>query len=240
MLNFSSSEEAFVFYRDLGWSVIAVRPNTKIPAFRNWTQNYFPNMNYNYISKNPSANLGILLGKIIDIEADTPESEQKLNLLLSGIHHMNYRSSRGSHHLFLNPFKKFRKVVIDGIEYRGEGHHSLLPPSTGPSGFNYKWADNSAEELTEMPEFFKKNLFKSISQAVKFETPRCGICGKECKVSAVRFNLEIQALVVIKTKWACVKCRKYDLREACRMIRKGKKVNSIDIKKRADEYRSLN
>ncbi len=236
MLNFSSTEEAFSFYRDLEWSVIAVRPRTKIPAFRNWSGKYLPSMNYNYISRNHDANIGLLLGKIIDIEADSEEAENKLNMILSGIPHMNYKSSRGSHHLFLSPLKKLRKVVMDGIEYRGYGHHSLLPPSTGPSGFDYQWSENSAKHLTELPQFIAKTLVENITSPIKFEKPICYICGKQCQVSAVRFNLEIQALVVIKTKWACNRCRKYDLKEACRIIRKGKEIKPKDIKERAENF----
>lgn len=229
LLDSSSVKEAFEVYRQMDWPVIAVRPGKKIPAFTKWTGNYWPNMNQNYISKNRNANIGLLLGKIIDVEADSEEAEQKLNLILSGIPHLHYRSSRGSHHLFINRQTKFRKLVFDGIEYRGSGHHSLLPPSIGPTGFKYKWAEDSTDYITPLPEFLEKNITKINKRTVKMELPRCHKCGKECKIASQRFNLEIKALNLISIKWQCHSCRKYDLRPICRLIRKGKEFSEKDI-----------
>ncbi len=229
ILDSCSVREAYEIYHQMGLPVIPVRPRTKIPRFSNWTKNYWHNMNADYIAKHPDANIGLLLGKIIDIEADSEEAEERLGLILSGIEHVQYRSMRGSHHLFLNPNKNFRKLVFDGIEYRGYGHHSLLPPSIGPNGFQYAWHKNSTTALTLLPNFLEKNIKSVPKQKVHLELPRCSKCGRTCRVEAQRFKMEIEALSLIKTKWDCHKCRLYDLRPVCRMIRSGKKFDVKDI-----------
>lgn len=224
-----SVQEAFEIYRNIKWSVIAVVPGTKIPRFPSWNNTYYPYMHQAYIGQNPKANIGLLLGRIIDIEADNEESENKLNSMFKNVPHLQYRSGRGTHHLFLNKKTNFKKLIVDGVEYRGYSHHSLLPPSIGPSGFQYEWSENSTELITPLPKFIENKILKYHCEKGYHKNITCKKCQKQFKIAAKRLNLEMKALSLIKHPWKCHGCREWDLRKICRLIRKNQVYNERDI-----------
>lgn len=202
-----------------GWKIIAIRPRSKIPAFKKWTGPYWPDTHRNYLLDNPHANIGILLGDVLDIEADTEKSNEMAGSLIGNIPHLIYKSERSFHHLFINPFRNLKKIVWKGIEFRANAHQSILPPSIGRNGIQYEWVDENSP-ICLPPD----NIIRLIKQLVSYQpdlvSPRCSVCNKEIKMAKSRFNLEVVLFSKMGYKWIGKCCRKHDLRHACRVTKK--------------------
>lgn len=104
-------------------------------------------------------NIGICLGhgNLIDIEFDDHaayegfmEMETASGVPLHEIETPCWNSHRGTHHLFRLegqlPDRAFAKLP-NGVEVRlgGRAAQSVLPPSTHPTGFRYRWLTRPSE-----------------------------------------------------------------------------------------------
>lgn len=107
----------------------------------------------------PGANVGILLGDIVDVEGDTPEANMFLNDLLKDHPHPQWTSAKSVHHLFLNPDPTLTRRVFQDVEFRGHRHQSIVPPSLHDSGIRYQWCEVTEFPVPPMPssllEFFE-------------------------------------------------------------------------------------
>lgn len=206
-----------------GWKIIAIRPKSKVPAFKKWTGPYWADTHRNYLLDNPHANIGILLGDVLDIEADTPKANELAGSLIGNTPHLMYKSERSFHHLFINPFRSLNKIVWRGIEFRGNGHQSILPPSINSSGVQYEWVDANSP-ICLPPSNILRLLKQLISYQPDLVTPRCSVCGEENKMAKSRFKLEVILFSNMGCKWIGKCCRKHDLRHACRVIKKRQPV----------------
>lgn len=227
----------FEKYLKIGLKPILLFPNSKKPIFPNWNKNYNCEKWKKVFDsrKEENFNLGILLGDIVDVEADTEEGNELLNALIGNYKHPVFQSSRSIHHIFLNPDVNLTVHKFYGIEFRGHQVQSVFPPSVHTNGEKYKFLKNSSFPIPPMPkellDFYWKNK-KSIQnkQASKkskrkknirdgFRKSHCNLCGKNFIMHEKRLLIEVRAFLSLKLNWCCKKCRKNDIRNLCKQIR---------------------
>jgi len=211
---------------------IALRSNSKIPIQKAWNENWDEKSNRDLLKGVAGANIGLLLGKVIDVEGDTKKANQIVNRLIGDYPHPCYRSRKSIHHLFLNPDPELRIITHKGIEFRGFGHQSVLPPSQ-IDDVNYGWI-HLAFPIPEMPETLRSffdNLRLKRKKAKALIKPEhmfvaCAACRKKRFIHKRRFQLELIAFRELDTAWTCQDCRTVDLRDRCRQIRRVLKNNT--------------
>ncbi len=208
------------------WKIIPVFSRSKIPVAKKWHSNYNQEWSRFYIKKNSNINLGLLLGEIVDVEGDTPEANAILDKALEGHKHPTYQSSKSIHHLFKSPDQNLTCLKFRGIEFRGDKHFSVLPPSTHAGGKRYRWKVGPECGMPEMPpalrELYESNKKKYNIVSPKFISKICQNCGCKEPIHKKRLELELKAFRHHGCVWTCHKCRKIDVRETCRLIRRGK------------------
>lgn len=206
-----------------GLKIIPLRENSKIPLCKGWVHDWDQQRSREKLRIFPHANIGLLLGEIIDVEGDSVQANQIIDDLIGDYPHPTYSSTKSRHHLFVSPDPHLRIFKVGEIEFRGYGHQSVLPPSNH-NGIAYKWLKRFQFPVPEMPQslhaFYLKHKF---GQQVKPHhlLARCGECGKKCFLHQKRFDLEIQVFRNLESKWLCHACRPLDIRRACRLIRMG-------------------
>lgn len=211
---------------EFGWRVIPVYPKSKVPVGNQWNDGYSVSAARHHVRTHPNCNLGLLLGDVVDVEGDTPEANDILNELTKDYPHPAYRSNKSIHHLFECPDPQLTSIKASGIEFRGRRHHSVLPPSRQVNGVRYQWVTEPGPVPQMPPGLF--DLFQSLKKAAKpwrrpnFAEPTCDACGVKRYVHQKRFDLEAAAFCRLDRKWACIKCRKVDVRDLCRKIRREK------------------
>jgi hypothetical protein len=209
----------------LGWEIIPILPNKKIPINKEWNGNVYDCQAIrNFLEQNPNFNMGIRLGEIVDVEADSPAANKALHQMTAGVRHPMYQSSRSVHHLFLSPDPKLTKVETKGgiqIEFRGNLHQSLLPPSV-VNDVRYKWLTFEFP-IPEMPAGLKSFYWRYVQRKRKDNNMKlvaCSICEKDRPINRDRYKLEQYAFARLKMPWQCQKCRKDNVRPLCRELRK--------------------
>lgn len=230
----------FEKYHELGLKPIVMYPNTKLPCAKGW--NKFYNVEFwrrkicdGSVGDNP--NLGILLGDIVDVEADCEKSNDFLCDMIGDCPHPCYQSSRSIHHLFLNPDVNLTQVTFHGIEFRGNMVCSVMPPSIHPNGSRYKFLKKSKFPILPMPykllDFYRTNKMQLKKTASKFKgikkdhkAIKCSLCEKLCMLHSKRLKLEIMAFSSIGSSWKCADCREFKVTDICREIRKSLKNRS--------------
>ncbi len=204
-----------------GLQVIPIQSNSKRPIYRDWTS-YNPKKARNYVLNDPNVNLGILLGRVIDVEGDTDEANATIDDLIGDYPHPVYKSSRSKHHLFLTPDRRLTHFSFKNIEFRGYGHQSLLPPSRVGST-RYQWLQMT-ETIPPLPPLLLKFYRQKSKNHHGLLKPghieaTCSICDEQFYIHNKRFDLELKAFRLIGSKWECRSCRTVDLRQACRYAR---------------------
>jgi len=206
-----------------GLKIIPLKENTKVPVTTNWNKHWNATWARDIVADSNS-NLGLLLGSIIDVEGDTKQANKIISNLTRDYPHPMYASSKSIHHLFLNPDPTITIVKLDGIEFRGQRHHSVLPPSIHPDGTEYTWLNESRFPIPKMPY----SLLSLLKKARKVKNrllkpdrvePYCPKCEEQVFVHKKRFHLELLAFKALSEIWTCRKCRTVDIRSACREIR---------------------
>lgn len=143
-------------YLSQGWSVIPIKPGTKLPSIPSWKeyQTRFPTEKEikSWWGKNPDYNIALVCGKIsgvivVDIDPKSGGTTEGLNLPPT----LCSRTGGGGKHIFYKWNKDLvgAKVGIKaGIDIRGEASYVVLPPSLHASGNRYEWIneDNPTEE----------------------------------------------------------------------------------------------
>lgn len=211
--------ESFEIYtREFGWKVIPVYGGTKVPVGECWNWFYDRPSARKYLGEHPDASLGLLLGKIIDVEADSQHANELLSNLVAGHSHPMYKSARSVHHLFLNLDSNLTKQVFSGIEFRGHLHQSLIPPSPGR-----KWLTNLRIPIPDVPPklasfYWRNKLKKNLKPG--FVLAFCSKCETDHAIHKNRYKLEARAFGDMGLKWFCRFCRKVDVRPACRVLRR--------------------
>jgi len=241
-------------YITLGLHPIPVFKEDKRPAGgKEWHLNWTPYRWRDYFCSD-AYNMGIILGDIIDVEGDTEEGNDLLLRMIDGLPHPMFRSSKSIHHLFQSPDPLFQRLVVDGIEFRGAKHQSVVPPSIHEEGIRYQWVHGSKFPAPLMPDellrFFLAN--KEIRDA-KYKTPYrqyrklrnrkkgghtrtiCKICKCGFYVHEKRLMLEVRAFrEYYNLPWMCHGCRELDMRELCRTVRNTLEAKQVYIPLRDD------
>lgn len=208
-----------------GLKLIPLRENSKVPLLKGWTTNWDRDRTREKLRQFPDANLGILLGDIVDVEGDSDEANKIVLDLIGDYPHPCYFSTKSIHHLFASPDSQLAHFRHGEIEFRGHGHQSVIPPSQH-QGVLYKWLKAFRFPVPEMPDRLKDFYWSKRRNRKNILKPGhvrvwCIDCEAECFLHRKRFDLELEAFRLLGAKWACQKCRTIDLRPACRLIRSG-------------------
>lgn len=221
-----NSLETISFYNNLGYKIIPLFYKTKTPIFKNWNCNYDPKVIKDFFAQQESPfNFGLLLGEIIDIEGDCLDSNKYIDELLRDIEHPCFQSKKSKHHLFRSTIKNLTRVVIEGVEFRGHRHQSVLPPSIHEDGQKYEWITKiyDFQNIPFIPrhieEYIRNQISKSQSKQRKPKLKpnhtivKCTICSKNIFINKDRLSKEVFFLSTHKISWSCNKCRTFDFRK---------------------------
>lgn len=218
-----------------GLKVIPLRQGSKAPIYKNWNKKWNLESTREKFEAFPNANIGLLLGDIVDVEGDSEEANQIILELIKDYPHPTYKSSKSIHHLFLTPDARLRRFCWNEIEFRGHGHQSVLPPSI-INETKYKWLSSFQFPVPYMPEELINFLNKKRKQASKkfklkknYKKINCFICRKQIMLHKKRIELEIEAFKILSQRWQCNKCRSVDIRSACRLIRAGLSRSTVAL-----------
>ena len=206
-----------------GLRVIPLRENSKVPMCKGWSREWDRDKARAKLEIFPDANIGLLLGDIIDVEGDSEEANRLIHGLIGDYPHPSYQSVRSVHHLFVTPDPKLRIVRVGDVEFRGHGHQSVLPPSSH-FGFRYHWLKNFRFPPPEMPDrlrIFYERHTRGTADCRKPGHMRvwCCECQETVWIHGKRFYDELAVFKLLDQKWSCHQCRTLDLRSACRMLR---------------------
>lgn len=223
-LNMEDTLSFFDRYIQMGWEIIPILPGSKIPFVKGWNKTYDRQRTRDYIASHLQCNLGLRLGAILDVEADTPRANRTLERLVRGYPHPMYQSEKSTHHLFTNPDSTLTRLTIHGIEFRAYRHQSLVPPSVNQNGVVYRWLSWPDGPLPAVPEALI-NLYNHHTKMLQGSkvpyaaSPTCSHCGRQFRMHVNRYRLEKRAFRKLEQAWQCQKCREIDIRSICRKIR---------------------
>lgn len=207
----------------LNLKVTPLSPGTKVPMLTGWTL-WNHGLARQVFALEGLVNFGLVLGEIMDVEGDSEEANAKILELIGDYHHPCYSSRKSIHHLFISPQPKITIIKKNHIEFRGLGHQSVMPPSTLISGVRYEWIQRITGPIPPMPPKLLR-YFWSLADRGETAKPghiqtKCQQCQSMIFMNKVRLELEMKAVRRINKRWACNKCRDYDLRDMCRTISK--------------------
>lgn len=210
-----------------GLKVIPLRAGTKVPMAKRWTEVWDRNAARERLRLVPDANIGLLLDDVVDVEGDDEEANREINDLVGDYRHPCYTSNRSFHHLFLSPDRSLRHSQVGGIEFRGHGHQSVLPPSTC-QGVDYRWVSEIVCPIPPMPPGLVR-LYETAGRVARKPSrpakPKsvtevvCPFCRKRRLMHKKRLSLEIEAFESLGVHWSCNKCRGVNVRPVVRRIK---------------------
>lgn len=234
------SLEYFDKYVSKGLKPIAIYKNSKRPVGNEWNQNWSIEK-WRPFFLDEEYNMGIILGDIIDVEGDCPESCDLLERMIDGVKRPKFRSSKSVHNLFQTPDPELTRLVFNGIEFRGNLHQSVVPPSFHSDGCKYSFLHDTEWPVPPMPDELRDYYFKNKSERTivkkqvakvsrgprprkrinfEFKKTVCKICSNSYYIHEKRLILEVKAFREFNLQWMCHGCREIDMRDACRRIRK--------------------
>lgn len=214
-------------YVRMGLKPIALHPFSKKPVLNGWNRDWSI-IKWRHFFETESYNMGILLGDVVDVEGDTPQANAYLDKITKNIPHPTYRSSKSTHHLFINPDPSLTRQAFKGIEFRAYNHQSVVPPSKHHDGTCYQWSKGTVFPIPQMPselvnlylENKKTDSYNSRKYDKYGKKTQCNSCNQKFYMNRTRLKLEVAAFRETGQLWMCRKCRKIDIRESCRKIRK--------------------
>lgn len=219
----------FDFYVSQGLKPIAVYKRSKRPVGKGWNKNWSVSK-WRPCFETDRYNMGIILGDVVDVEGDCPESNALLLELIGDVARPKWGSSKSTHNLFLSPDPYLTRVVVHGIEFRGKNHQSVVPPSSHKDGPVYGWLSGSVWPPPPMPpalkQFYLDNKPSIRRHRAKkrlkdgFIRTHCNICKGGFFIHERRLLLEVRAFQEYRLPWMCHGCREIDMRDSCRRLRK--------------------
>lgn len=140
-------------YINQGLKPIPLHHSSKRPIGAGWNQEWSADRCREGFYVYPNANIGILLGDVVDVEGDDEFANDLLTSLIGTYPHPTWRSSKSVHHLFQSPDPDLTRIVYKNIEFRGRGHQSVVPPSfVAETGARYQWLNTTKFPVPAMPE----------------------------------------------------------------------------------------
>lgn len=221
----------FDSYVEMGLKPIPISRYSKRPICKDWHSNWSALRWRSYFHQD-KFNMGILLGDIVDVEGDSFYANNLIEKLIGNCPHPKFSSSKSIHHLFKTPDKNLTRIAYKGIEFRGQNHQSVVPPSVHGTNISYRWIQGSVFEIPEMPIDLLDYFYKIQSIKIKAKSSStqkkkalystiCKSCNKKIEINKKRLSLEVKAFADMNLLWACRKCRNIDIRPICRLL-KGK------------------
>lgn len=224
--------EFFDAYVLMGLKPIAIFKDSKRPVGYSWNKNWSKDKWRHYF-EDGDYNIGLLLGDIIDVEGDSDEANELLDRMIGDVPHPMFRSNKSVHHLFLNPDSTLTRFVHRDIEFRGYLHQSVVPPSVHNEGIRYNFLRASRWPIPQLPpdllRFYLENNKKRAApkrHGQSLTETCCKICNTSKPIHPKRLALEVIAFREYNLPWMCHDCREFDLRDACRRIRRSRKAVS--------------
>lgn len=147
-------------YRDAGFSVIPLRPRSKIPAIK-WEeyQKRLPTKEEitQWFAEQPNCNIGLVTGEVsgfvvVDLDGAAGLATGKELRLTSPV---SVHTANGSHLYYRwNAALKNSVKALPGLDIRGDGGQVAAPPSLHPNGKYYRWASSPLARhlLPDMPQ----------------------------------------------------------------------------------------
>lgn len=231
------------YYIQSRFQIIPLHPGTKIPMQKSWNDGWNSTEVLEFF-RDPEVNCGLRLGKIVDVEGDSVAANHLLDEIIGDYAHPHYKSSKSTHHLFLNPDPKLTRVVVGDVEFRGHRHFSMLPPSRHPNGTIYQWevppgghnvttlmklmgiAPTTGALIPEMPVALRRFYYKNRGKGEWVKPDRskatCRLCTRQVYVDTERLDREMAACRLAGSSWVCPKCRGkmgIEIRSTCRRMR---------------------
>lgn len=141
-------------YIDRGFNPIPLKANDKAPVSHGWTTQQFTDGQIDAAFS--GKNIGLRLGRLIDVDLDSPEAVRLAPAFLTQTGMVFGRESTGlSHFMYrLGEDESLSRTTYhapDGtllVEVRGQGHQTMVPGSTHPSGETVEWAVFNEPTLT--------------------------------------------------------------------------------------------
>jgi Bifunctional DNA primase/polymerase, N-terminal len=167
--------EAALAYVSRGWAVVAVKPRSKQPRHKDWTN---LRVGREQITKyfHEDDNIGLLLGDpsggLVDVDLDCPEALKLAPLFLPTTAMIHGRKSKPASHRWYRvspPYGKTQKFCDpDGdtlVELRSTGGQTVVPPSMHESGESIMWESEGEPDLVD-PEQLLKSVAKLAAAAM--------------------------------------------------------------------------
>src|SRR5258708_33276549 len=146
-------------YRQMGWSVIPLKANDKLPVnkWADYQKRHATDQEINeWWNNDKNYNVGIITGAISNlavVDADGDAGIKTIGLrgfispftVLTGSGKQLYYKYGGNHNTC--------KTLV-GIDTRGEGGYVAAPPSVHPNGMPYRWA-SPIPSINLLPEWPK-------------------------------------------------------------------------------------
>lgn len=208
------------YYKNLGYNIIPLYYNTKIPMFKNW---YKLNSNQQIADiLDTEVNFGMILGDVVDIEGDSQSANDFIDNMFHNTPHPIFESNKSRHHLFRSRFKKLSRIVVGGVEYRGHKHQSVIPPSKHEAGVKYKWISDicSFDCLPLLPNFIEDIIISNLPKNKNHKNKKragckpghvqayCDKCKSQKYLHEVKFLKEKEFFTLRGQKWMCRTCSK--------------------------------
>lgn len=147
-------------YLERGWSVIPIRPRDKRPLVK-WAEFQRRRASdlevRSWWERWPEANVGIVTGsisKIVVVDVDPRKGGRAAPIFKQFPTGLVARTGSGGVHLFYalpNGRRVQNAASESGVDWRGEGGYVVAPPSSHPSGGEYRWLRD--REPGPPPEF---------------------------------------------------------------------------------------
>jgi hypothetical protein len=173
-------------YEKLGFSVVPVKPGNKAPTLVKWEpyqkERATPEQIKEWWHKNPSANIGIVTGKIsgicvVDFDKYKPDYQQDLTdkYFSDSILTPTAKSPSGGEHLYFKYPDNIETLSgnagkLPAIDLRADGNYIVAPPSQNGNGKRYQWMDGLTfkdfQSLSFLPDLYLLYVLKNNSSYV--------------------------------------------------------------------------
>ena len=160
-------------YHGLGFSVIPLSPNSKIPPKGFNVVKYRQERAdiaeiWKWWEENPKYNIGIITGKMSNlfvVDIDSEVGLENINQFIpDSLITPTVKSPRGQHLYFKYPKQSITigtgKKQLEGTDFRGEGGYIVAPPSV-INGSSYEWLVNLDAPLADLPVVYINYLINS-------------------------------------------------------------------------------
>jgi putative DNA primase/helicase len=141
----SASLQAAREYLARGWQPVPVPHRAKAPTLEGWQHLRLALADLPTFFDGRATNIGLLLGALADVDLDCPEAVAAAPEFLPATDRVHGRAGNPCSHWWYERAGSRRGMAFEDhagknlVELRGEGQHTLVPPSIHPSGEPLTW-----------------------------------------------------------------------------------------------------